>query len=1253
MKQEKCFTRFLRRLYVLIAVVSSSAMYTNIAYAGPQDLKGTKVDIGVRQEKIIEIMNIISNNTQYTFIYAEDIKNELNKTVKIEHDNNLHELLSDISNQSKLEFRAVNNNIVVRERSVKENNSMNLLQRVVVTGKVTSMEDDGELPGVNIVEKGTINGTVTDLDGKYSLEVPGSESIIVFSSVGFLSEEITVGTQTVINIALSPDITALDEIVVTALGIERNEASLGYSVSSVGNDEINQGGTANFLKNLDGKTTGVNLTNLSSDPTSSTFVVIRGATSIAGVQNKNSSGSAQPLYVIDGVPVGSGNVGTTTNMDVGNFMSEMSPDDIESITVLKGASAAALYGSEGGNGVIVITTKSGKSGQKGVGVSVTSSLTFDKAYKALEVQNLYAAGDRADEYETNSGSGNGPFIGGELATGTYRQWNMKKQIFEDVPITRRSDDDPLLAFLQTGLTSTNNVAVSGNYDAGSYRMSFTNLVNKGVVPNTKTTRNSLTFGAEYNILKNLKVSTNASYTNTYAPNKQYIAGREDRAGIIEAVYATTAEKEAYANWTTPWIDGYEGTKQNTVWIRDRSYVDDDDYNRMNYQVRGVNPYYAVEEMIKTYSRETIFGKAQLDWEIIEPLKFTVRTGLNKTTFHMQKRNAWDNRSYNTGSFNVYDNEDTRINTDVFLTYNKTFNVFDVSVLGGYNFRFTDHISTQQGGRNLARPNDYSIAAIATGDRVNQYSWGPGKYSSFYGTLSLGYNGLLFLDATIRKDYVGITELQKNDALYPGVSLSWLASETFAMPDWMNFLKIRGGVAQVGYGIPTFLNVNTYGFAANWNGATIGTVGGPVVNPDIKSEINTTTEFGIETAFLDRRILFDLTGFNKEHSNQIQNIPIPGSSGFNDYRTNIGTVVSKGLEASLTLVPVRTNDWEWSLTGNFTRMESEITKLDEAFTEKYIGMSDNVMLRLKEGELVGGMYAEEGFWRVNGGKHAGQIMLKQSSGTPIENDEASNRDFLGNYNPDFILGAITSLTYKAFSLNVVASYRSGGVYVSETAKILRDDGKSPWSLTGDEVFWSGGRTDHGGYAWPDPANIDIPSIAQKMTDDGRPFDDAGFWYGVFVDPRAGDATYNQGVLIDVEDRDQGDNTWTMTDPGTGATTEMPVYIENGADPNETIYAHNDDIVGNTWDFPQTRMFDATNFKLREVTLTYSIPSEFTERIGIHSSQVSFIARNVILWTKSGRNEDPETAFTGAGQNQGVARFTLPPIRQMGFKLNFNF
>ncbi len=1130
---------------------------------------------------------------------------------------------------------------------------LNSFAQINVSGTVTS--DDGELlPGVSIVVKGTANGVVTNFEGNYTLGGVPSGATLVFSFVGMETQEVAVDGRTVINVTLVTSSIGLDDVVVTALGISKEKKALGYSVSEVGADELNQGASANFLKSLDGKTTGVNLTSLSSDPTSSTYVVIRGATSIAGVQGVNSSASAQPLYVVDGVPVGNGNVGTTQNLDVGNFMSEMSPDDIASVTVLKGASAAALYGSEGGNGVILITTKSGKGAKKGIGVSVSSSLTVDEAYKALEVQTLYAAGDRADEYETNSSSSNGPFLGGELASGTYRQWSMAEQKFVDAPLVRRADEDPLLAFLQTGLTANNNIAVSGNYDKGSFRFSMTNMQNKGVVPNTKTSRTNIAFGANYKILDNLSISTNASYTNTYAPNKQYIAGRQDRAGIVEAVYQTTAEKEPYSVWKEAWVKGYEGTVQNMPWIRFRNYTgDNDEYNRLNYQPRGVNPYYATEEMIKTYSRETVFGKVQLDWDIIEPLRFTVRSGVNKTTFHFQRRNAWDSRDYNTGGFYTTDQEETRVNTDAFFTFDKSFGDLSLNALAGYNFRYTDNVYNEQGGKNLARPYDYSLAAIAIDQRISNYSWNPSKYSSFYGTVTLGYKNQLYLDATLRKDYVGITKLQKNDAIYPGASLSWITSETLELPDWVNLLKFRGGVAQVGYGIPTFLNTNTYSFAQNWGGATIGTVGGPVVNPDIKSEVNTTVEFGLESAFANNRIMWDFTVFNKEHANQIQDIPIVTSSGFSSYKTNVGTVVSKGIESSLTVVPVRTKDWEWSLTGNFSTFEAEITELDPAFTEKYVGMSDNVMLRLKEGEKIGGMYAEEGFWRVESGKYAGMIMLKQSSGTPIENDEASNRDYLGNYNPDFILGGTTTVSYKAFSLSAVVSYKHGGIYVSETAKIMRDDGKDPWSLSGDEFYWSGGRTNHGGYAWPDYTMINIPSIREKIRDDARDFNDAGFWYGIFVDPRAGDPTYNKGELIDVEDRTQGDNTWTMTDPVTGETTEMPVYILNGADPYATIWAHNDDIVGNTWDFPQTRTFDATNFKLREVTLTYHIPGSFTQKFGVYGGEFSVIAKNVAFWTKSGRNEDPETSFTGAGQNQGVARFTLPTVRQVGFKLNFSF
>jgi len=475
--------------------------------------------------------------------------------------------------------------------------------------------------------------------------------------------------------------------------------------------------------------------------------------------------------------------------------------------------------------------------------------------------------------------------------------------------------------------------------------------------------------------------------------------------------------------------------------------------------------------------------------------------------------------------------------------------------------------------------------------------------------------------------------------YPSASVSWILSETLGLPEWVNLLKARGGYAEVGYGLGVIPNKNTYGFQSySWNGASLGTVGGALVDPNIKPETQQSTEYGIEGALFNNRVMFDFTVFDQQHINQINNIKVVASTGFESLRTNIGTVESKGFESSVTLVPVQTKDLSWSVTGNISTAKAEITYMHPLFTETWFGYADNAMQRMAVGVEMGDLYAEEGWWRVQDGEFAGMKMLKWSSGTPIENDEAENRDYLGNWNPDYILGINSTLKYKRLSLNVVGSYRKGGVYVSETTKILNDDGKSLFSVSGDDYYWRGGRVGAGGFAWPDPETIPNDVVKARIEDSAADFNDASYWIGVYVDPRSG---------ADVEDRSLGNQTWD--DNG----VERPYYIENGVDPLWTLYNDPYSTVGNTWDFPQTRTFDATNFKLKEVTLSYSLPRTFTQKFRCQGGSLALIAKNIYFWTKNGRNEDPETAFTGTLENQGVARFTMPSIRSWGFKLNLNF
>jgi TonB-linked SusC/RagA family outer membrane protein len=1195
--------------------------------------QSTKLNIKLEKASIKELFKDIKKQSEFTFVYNVDDIEDLKEIDCDFSQSTVEEILDYCLKGEDMTYEVRDKVIVIVPREKLEIAPVEPIeqpQKKTIKGKVS--DEKGEpLPGVSIVVKGTTIGITTDVDGNYTLEIPDEAEVLVFSFIGMETQEIEILNQTTINVSFVSSVVGLEDVVVTALGISREKKALGYAVDEVKSEDIAKGGTTNYLKNLDGKVTGVNFTSLSSDPTSSSFIVIRGATSIAGLQSRNMAASAQPLFVIDGVPVGTGSIGISGNIDAGNFMSEISSDDIKSVTILKSASATALYGSEGGNGVILVTTKSGTGMKKGIGVNVNSSVTFDQAFKALPVVDSYYAGGQEDEMELDDNSSWGPHYSD--VTGNHLQWDMVNQEFVNKPVSRNTEN-PTLAFLETGMTVTNNVAVTGNYDKGSFRMSFANMVNEGIIPDSKTSRNNISFDAVYNITDKLKVTGSSQYIKTYVPNKQQIADRYSGgvkySPIMFNLLYQTADKQPISDWKDAWIHGYEGTLQNTPYLDWENYLgNNDEMDRRNYRpYKATNPYFAAQEMISTYSRETFISKVQIDWDISESLKLTGRTGLTSTMFHFQQRIPYNvNKYLLDGRFDARDSENSRINTDVLLSFNKTFGKFSVDALAGYNIRITNNQTTYLGGKHLARPGDFSISAISKDNLGTSYGWGTGKYSSLYGTTSLGFDNMLYLDLSLRKDWVGITELQKNSSIYPGASLSWIVSESLELPTWVSMLKLRGGAAQVGYGIPTYLNVDNYGFAPTWNGTTVGTVYGSVVNPDILSEVNTTYETGLDSRFLDSRLNFDFTVFRKVHANQIQDIPIVSSSGFSSYRTNIGTVTSDGLELALTLVPIRTKDLEWSVSTNFTQFKATITDLDPSFSEKWIGYGDNTMLRLKQDEVMGDLYAEEGLWRVQSGKYKGEIMLKPDTGTPIENDDPDNRDYLGNINPDFMMGFTTNLKYKAFTLDVVMSYRDGGVYVSETEKRMRDDGRSVWTLTGDGNYWEGGRSHDGGFAWPNPNDV-VYDVVRETNLARNTINEASYFNGVYVDPTSG---------YDAQDRNLPDD----------------AYILNGENPNTTWYQYVDKITGNTWDFPQTRTFDATFFKIRDISLTYDIPKSMTSKMKMQTASVSVIARNVYLWTKSGRNEDPESAFSGTGTTQGVAHFIQPSVRQVGCKLNLTF
>lgn len=1091
----------------------------------------------------------------------------------------------------------------------------NLFAQNVVTGTVK--DDSGQfLPGVSVVVKGTTIGTITDSDGKYSFSVPNNATL-VFSFVGMDTKEVAVGNQRKIDISMIPIVIGVDEVVVTALGISREKKSLAYSVSEVKGAELTKSAGSNVIKSLDGRVSGVNFTQSSSDPAGSVFVTIRGATSL---NISNSTMSAQPLFVVDGIPLGTTAVENRNGADFGNLLSQLNPEDIESISVLKGASAGALYGSAAGNGVIMITTKSGKAGKKGIGVSVNTSLVWDKPYNFFATQQLYGDGIRASSIYTSGYDWGAKFS--DFTEATFNSYNTETQRIE-TRLFAATHENRLQEFMRTGATRNYNVSVSGNYKDGAYRFSIGKMSNIGVMPNNQTDRINANLSAEYNITRKLKISVNSNYMGQYTPNKT----SSNSEVIEELTMRFLASLQPIKEMKTIWKTGFEGQLQNAP------YYKPDGTPMLD------NPYMYVYSETNTYRKDNFFGKAQLDWELLKPLKFIARTGIDYSGDNYEYKRAKDFADSNQrdGKYSVNQGNGLTVQNDLMMVWNKDFGKFSTNATAGYNYAFSNSYSYAANAEKLVRVNDYSLGNAVAGTMTASSGWGIGKSQSGYATGQLGYASQIYMDLSGRYDMSGILEEDKNHHFYPSASLSWLPSATFKLPEMINLFKLRAGVAQVGHGIGTPRSNNTFSFAPIDYGSTkIVNIGGTLVDPNIKAEVTTSYEGGFDIALLDRRISAEFTVYKKVHENQQGYIPTSPGIGYGGMLTNIGTVEANGYEISLNFVPVRSKDWNWDIGFNFSKVDSKITELSKEYVptgSTFYGNGPNVDLRLAVGEKIGTMWAHNVFTTMpSTSKYAGMIVLDDNGEWKSSSNEA-DRKSIGNYNPDFILGAHSSLKWKNFRLGVVGSLRMGGQYVSNIERRAVTNGHSLLTIgdlvNGPNKWTVGGRDGQtGGLPWPDPTKMTYPQQAA--------FVGTYAMYGTPVP--INDASYFRGVWLK---------------PGRNPSNDAD-YIVNGANPLETFYGLPGVILGTQyWSFPESLIRDATNFKLKEVTLDYTLPSSLTSRYKVENVVIGFVGRNIFQWNKADKYVDPESAFEGIGVNQGIVGKALPSIASYGFKVSFDF
>lgn len=1196
-------TQFLRQLLVLLAIVAYNATYA--VSTGQPGLEETKLSLNLREGKVIQLMNEISERTAYNFIYEDEVKSELNKEIQLEKGNNLQEILKEISKKSDLEFRAVNNNIVVRKRAeVKaEVVAANVFQGTRITGKIVSAEEPSGLPGVNIVEKGTTNGTVTDFDGNYSLVVGSTDATLIISSVGFVTQEVPLNNRSVIDLTLAPDVTSLSEVVVTALGIERDQKSLGYDVGQVDGESLTQVSQDNVLNSLAGRVAGVQI-NQTSGPGSTVSMVIRGQTSLTT--------DNQPLFIVDGVYMGNSlnNVsqnGDGNQVDYGNAISDISPDDIADVTVLKGPSAAALYGTRAGNGVVIITTKSGSKAKK-IGVSVSSSTLFEQPYRYLDFHYRFANGGREAVLDEGSAYWGGP----QLDAG-----NIAPQWPDYEPRELRSYPDNMKNFLQTGITSTNNVAVTGGNENGNFRVSYSNMSMQGMIPNNDRFNNSLKTNFTYEILDNLTVNTNITVARTHSNDIPSTGDRNNNPlqAVYESSYIDINLLEDY------WEPGLEGVQQRDF-------------------PRGDNPYFIAYGMNNGFQRDRLYGVVSLKYDFTEDLSLTVRHSMDSYNESRETIVPFSSIRMPKGNYTLEDIFFQERNSDFLLSYNKLFGEdWDISVSAGGNIMNRQGTSSSIGSggdrRNgLVVPGVYNVGNIP----LDNISVNSGEYEreiySLYGLASIGYAGQVYLDLTARNDWSSTLPIENRSYFYPSASLSWLANYTFDLPQTISLLKLRGGWAQVGNDTDPY-NLEQVLGSGSWNTLITQTVPSTLLNPGLKPETNTSIEVGLDFNLYANRVRFTGTYYTMDNRDQIFRVPRPRSSGFSSQLINAGLINSQGWEFTFGGTPIKNpNGVTWDIDFNLTRNRTTVEELTDGLDFIRI-WSDQAGAYSFIGDQIGDLYSY-GYVQVedpNSEYYKWPVL--GSNGYYQDLRDTEDWEKTGNFNPDFILGMQSSVKFGRFTVAASFDWRQGGEFVSFTYRYGESDWRSARQLEG---LVPGGLID----GLPDylKATADenvIPQLGRFPRVGGHTAETGGFPLG----DGGNDGAFIPGV-VQVAGADTPDD---FSDD---------VYTENLGGPG-TVFAP----ITNTypWRFAKNVTFDASFIKLREFSVGYAIPTLFK------GANFAVYTRNLMLWNAADIGIDPERAFQSSGGNQGDGRSqfkqgferqnVMPWSYSVGFKMNFNF
>lgn len=1054
-------------------------------------------------------------------------------------------------------------------------------QQKTYTSQVLDKRNE-PLPGATVVEVGTNNYTVTNGEGVFTLKTAATNFTLQVSALGYKTMEIQVVNGNVApTLSLEPTTEQLDDVVVTALGIERDKQSLGSSVAEISARQLTDVPMTNVVNSLAGQVPGVLITNGSSGVGSSSRIIIRGENSL--------SGTNQPLFVVDGVPISNEliasdltNNGAGQEVDFGNGAAEINPDDIASMTILKGPGSAALYGSRAANGVVVITTKRGTR-KPGFGVSTSSLLTFESLLTLPDYQNKYGGGN-AQGYVFEDGVGGGTGDGGISSFGVPLDTGYMTPQFNspsvdvngnpvrggDVIARRRADGtytpitptpwvshpDNVRDFYETGVTSQHNIAISAANETSAIRFSYSNFRNQGTLPNTDLKRDGLSISIDHDLSDKLKAGLFVNYINSRSDNRPNLGyGYEN----VQYGFNWTGRQTDIAALRDYWQAGQEGVQHydiNYLWI--------------------TNPYLTLYENTNSFNKNRLLGNGALTYSFTDKLSLRVRTGLDNYNDAREFRRAFSTNRNPFGSYREDNVLYTEINTDVLLTYQDQFSEdLKYSVSGGAN-RFDQKIQydyTNAG--QLAVPDVFSLAnsRVPLSGLSQVFNK---RINSVYAIGNIAYRSSLYLDLTLRNDWSSTLPEDNNSFAYYSASLGYVLSNMIDFVDPISYVKLRLSAASVGNDTDPYQLSNTFQFNQNYGSNFRVTNESVLKNANLKPERLNAYEAGAEIWFFNNRLQADASVYQNTSINQIIARPVSTASGYSNVIENGGQVRTRGFEAMLSGRIINGRDFQWISSANYSIFRSVVTKLPEG-VDQYVtaqanvfgggGGSNTVFYIAREGGRVGDMYGT-GFVEVDG------QTLYNDNGLPVQDGTLR---LLGNYNPDFSIGFSNEFRYKGFSLAILFDGRIGGTIVSRTKALGSTSGVLAETLEGRE------------------------------------------------DGIVGEGVVNVG------------------------TPEKPVYEPNTKVVPASQYYNSFYDRGNE----ASSLYDASYVKLRQLSLYYGLSERFCKRIGFESIKVGLVGSNLLLFTENPHFDPELNALQERNITYGVEDMSYPSARSYGISLKTQF